>query len=123
MPHYFGEKSKVTEKYQFETARLAGLARPKEFGLDENWYGGRVTKIARVKESVILILANDANETIDTAVESERIRELELPELKKMMKLLGIEFDGKLGSKERLLSILDSATGGQPEQPAQEDAL
>jgi len=123
MLYYFGENSKVTEKYQFETARLSCLLRPIAFGLDENWYGGRVTKIARVKESVILILANDANETIDTAVESERIKELELSELKKMMKLLGIVFDGKLGSKEQLLSILDSATGEQPEKTAQADAL
>jgi len=122
MLYLFGSKSKITERNQFTTAKIDRLMRPKQLGLDENWYGGRVTKLAQVKDSALLILANDSNETIDTGVDSERIRELEPIELKQVMKLLGVKFDGKIGNKETLLSILDNATGVTPEPKVTEDA-
>jgi hypothetical protein len=78
--------------------------------------------VAQVKDSALLILANDSNETIDTGVDSERIRELEPIELKQVMKLLGVKFDAKIGNKETLLSILDNATGVTPEKEVTNDA-
>lgn len=118
----FGKDSKVTERYQFESAQIERLMRPKELGLTADFYGGRVTKIARVKNSPVLIFANDENVTIDTGFESERIKELEVFELKRAMRLIGVDFDVKIGNREKLLSILGSATGETPDSEVSTDA-
>jgi len=82
-----------------------------EYGLPEEFYGGRVQMIAHLKDSPVILLINnqiDGLQVVDTAVKD--LSELPTATLKKYAKNRGLNFGWTTATKDEILSLLTAVT-------------
>ena len=78
------------------------------YGLDEQFYGGRVQMIGEVKDSPVLLLIDketDGLQVVDVA--THKLEDINISTLKQYAKNRGIKFEWKSTTKEEIIELLE----------------
>lgn len=102
MLHVFNT-TKVGDR-EYTMSDLKSLHQLRDFGLDDGFYGGRVTQIGRTDTDVLLLIQNrDGMQLIDTA--AEKLDDIPLGLLRRLAERRKVRF-GVRTSKEDLVAAL-----------------
>jgi hypothetical protein len=88
---------------------LENIKTTAEYGLPEEFYGGSITHIAKVKDSPVLLLINNDDEPLKVVdVATPSLDDIDYNTLKKYAKSKGIAFDKESATKEKLYDMVKS---------------
>jgi hypothetical protein len=99
------------DKDYSEIGEIVSLKPISEYGLPEEFYGGRVQMIAHLKDSPVMLLINnqiDGLQVIDIAVND--LADIPIATLKKYAKNRGLNFGWSTATKEEVLNLLTAVT-------------
>lgn len=102
--------TKVLDRdYTVVNVPLESLKTIREYGLNEEFYGGSITHIAKVKDSPVLLLINNDDEPLQVVdVATLTLDDIDYNTLKKYAKSKGIAFDKDGTTKDKLYDVVKS---------------
>lgn len=102
--------TKVLDRdYSIVDVPLESIKTTAEYGLSEEFYGGSITHIAKVKDSPVLLLINNDDEPLKVVdVATPSLDDIDYNTLKKYAKSKGIAFDKDGATKDKLYDIVKS---------------
>jgi hypothetical protein len=99
-------RTSIKEKYPYRTTKLdPPILHPKVYGFTQDYFGGNVSKIAKIRNSPWCILVDKNDNTLALFLPVESIKELKYDELKEQCNRYKIHYEAN-ATKAQLIEAL-----------------
>lgn len=94
---------KLIKENPYETAKIEKVFPPSLGLFDiEDWYGGKVNLVAKIKDSSLYLIVDSELKTIDVAIDTTDLENLSSTYMREILKKYGLTYHATMGREQIL---------------------